>query len=194
MTACAIGMCGSLVANAADTEGKFAVKGAGKRMCSDFLKASEAKTTDYYLYGGWLEGYLSHFNSTQENTYDVTPWQSTELMLALLQRHCQTNSDMHFLTATNSLIKTLFPIRLEANSIMTKIDVQNTQSYYYSEILLRAKKRLKALGFLNGDVDANYDNNDVKAFAAFQKSIGIRETGIPDQPTLMALFLKPTEK
>jgi len=53
---------------AADADGKFAVKGAGKRSCNDFVQAADEKSSDFLLYGGWLEGYLSHFNSNQENT------------------------------------------------------------------------------------------------------------------------------
>lgn len=180
--------------NAADEDGKFAVKGAGKRFCSEFIVAADAKTNDYYLYGGWLEGYLSSFNRFQEDNYDITPWQSTELMLALLQRHCTANPDIHFMTAINALVKTLFPIRLKDTSQLVKINVSNAESYHYEEILTRAKERLKAMGFLETEVDSNFDEADILAFTKFQESIGIRATGIPDQPTLMALFLKPNTK
>lgn len=187
-------ICSTNYTYSADKNGKFAVKGAGKRLCSNFVKTSAAKTNDYYLYGGWLEGYLSSFNRFQSDNYDITPWQTTEVMLILLERHCKSNPDMHFMSATNSLIKTLFPIRLKESSELVKINVQNSDSYYYVEILIRAKRRLAQLGFYKGSVDSSFDETDVVAFSNYQESIGISVTGVPDQSTLMALFLKPTKK
>ncbi|MFC4699178.1 peptidoglycan-binding domain-containing protein [Glaciecola siphonariae] len=180
------------ISAAADADGKFAVKGAGKRLCSNFIVAANEKTTDYYLYGGWLEGYLSSYNSFQSDNYDITPWQTTELMLAFLLQHCHSNPDTHFLSAVNSLIKTLFPIRLTKESELVSINVNNATSYYYTEIMTRAKERLKHLGFIEGNITSGYNEDDIKAFTAFQKSIGLKPTGVPDQQTLASLFLRPT--
>jgi hypothetical protein len=176
---------------AADEEGKFAVKGAGKRDCSNFLKAANERNTDLYLYGGWLEGYLSSYNQFQPSNYDVTPWQTTELMLTLLQRHCQNNTDVKFLSAVNSLIKTLYPIRLEDENELVRIDVNGAQTYFYVDILKRAKERLKQLNYIKGEINDKYTKEDAAAFEEYQKAIGLKVTGIPDQYTLASLFLKP---
>lgn len=175
---------------AADDEGKFAVKGAGKRDCSNFVQTIEQKSTDYYLYGGWLEGYLSSYNSLQPKNYDATPWQTTELLLTLLKRHCDNNPDVKFLSAVNSLLKTFYPIRLERENTLIKISVNGADTYFYQDILLRAKERLKKLGYLTGEVLADYDEGDIQAFEKYQKDIGISITGVPDQNTLLSLFLK----
>ena len=184
----------SISVHAADENGKFAVKGAGKRTCSDFVAAMEAKSTDYYLYGGWLEGFISSYNQHQKNNFDVTPWQTTELLLSLLQHHCQSKPDTYFLNATNSLIKTLFSIRLEAENNLVKVQVGKQESYFYQEILGRAKHRLKVLGFLKGNESGPFTREDAIAFENYQKSIGLNVSGMPDQATLVSLFLKRTEK
>jgi hypothetical protein len=180
----------SLSAFSADNDGKFAVKGAGKRSCSNFISTAENKTTDYYLYGGWLEGFLSSYNQFQPKNFDITPWQTTELMLTLLQNHCKANPEIKFLSAVNSLIKTLFPIRLNSNNNLVKIQVGSFEGYYYQEIILRAKQRLKKLGHLNTDIKNKFSKADAIAFESYQKSIGLQITGIPDQKTLLSLFLK----
>lgn len=184
----------SLHTFAADKDGKFAVKGAGKQTCENFTKAHKNKTTDYYLYGGWVEGFISSYNQFQPNNFDITPWQTTELLLALLQQHCASNPEVKFLSATNALIKTLFPIRLSENSNFVKIQVGKSQSYYYQEIVFRAKERLKALGFISSDPHSPYSQEDAVAVEKFQKKIGITVTGILDQQTLASLFLKANSK
>lgn len=175
---------------AADAQGKFAVKGAGKRACSHFVQAAEQKGTDYYLYGGWLEGYLSSYNSHQVKNYDSTPWQTTELLLTLLQRHCAKNPEVKFLSAVNGLLKTFYPIRLESENQLVKINVNGAETYFYKDILLRAKARLKKLGYITGDIMADFDKEDISAFEKYQKDIGVSITGMPDQNTLLSLFLK----
>lgn len=184
----------SLSAFSADSDGKFAVKGAGKRSCSNFISTAENKTTDYYLYGGWLEGFLSSYNQFQPKNFDITPWQTTELMLTLLKNHCETNPDIKFLSAVNSLIKTLFPIRLDTNNNLVKIQVGSFEGFYYQEIILRAKQRLKKLGHLNTEIKNEFSKTDALAFEGYQRSIGLKPTGIPDQKTLLSLFLKKTKK
>lgn len=174
----------------ADSKGKFAVKGAGSHTCSDFIQAANEKSTNYYLYGGWLEGFISSYNQFQSNNFDITPWQTTELMLVLLKRHCTKNTEVRFLTAVNTLIKTLFPIRLESENNFVKIQVSGSESYYYQEIVMRAKKRLKVLGYLQGEIKPVFDKTDVIAFSNYQKAIGINPSGIPDQQTLVSLFLR----
>lgn len=180
----------SFACNSADINSKFAVKGAGRKLCGDFVHAIENKTTDYYLYGGWLEGYISGYNQFQKDNYDITPWQSTELLLSLISMQCNTHKDTPFLTVTNSLIKTMFPIRLEQQEKIVEINVNDYKSYYYSSTLINAKKMLKGLGFISYEIDDSFSERDIKAFSAFQKKAGLKVTGVPDQITLTNLFLK----
>ncbi|WP_426359962.1 peptidoglycan-binding domain-containing protein [Pseudocolwellia sp. HL-MZ19] len=175
---------------AADKDGKFAVKGAGKQTCASFTEAITNKTTNYYLFGGWVEGFVSSYNRFQPENFDITPWQTTELILALLQTHCASNPEVKFLSATNALIKTLFPIRLSENSNFVKIQVGKSQTYYYQEIINRAKKRLKVLGFIKGDISSAFSQEDAIAVENYQKAIGHIATGVLDQKTLASLFLK----
>ena len=158
------------------------------------LPAPEQKNTDYYLYGGWLEGYFSAYNQFQQDNYDISPWQTTELLLLLLQRHCKDNPTAKYLDAANAMIKAFYPIRLTAESKIIKIEVGEVSSYFYQEILLRAKQRLKFLGYYDGEPNGTtYTDDDTKAFSDYQRKVGLRITGIPDQRTLTNLFLKATQ-
>ncbi|WP_375750928.1 peptidoglycan-binding domain-containing protein [Vibrio sp. HN007] len=184
----------SLTCNAADVNSKFAVKGAGRKSCEDFVRVMDSKTNDYYVYGGWLEGYISGYNQSQVDNYDIAPWQSTELMLSLIKHQCKTNKEMPFLTATNMLIKTLFPVRLKQADSLVRIDFNDHHSYYYQSTLINAKQRLKKLGFISYEIDDSFEDRDASAFSEYQKKAGLRVTGVPDQVTLSTLFLKSRKK
>ena len=79
-------------AAARDAGGAYAIKGTGQQACADYVQAyAAAERTEgasLLLYRGWLEGYLTGFNHFQDETYDLAPWQTTELMLAMLAKHC----------------------------------------------------------------------------------------------------------
>ena len=176
---------------AADKDGKFAAKGAARKSCADFLTATEQRSSDFLLYAGWLEGYLTSFNQVQAKNYDISPWQTTEFLLMLLQKHCQSNPEIKYFDAANALIKSIFPIRLNEEGTIVKVQVGDAVGFHYEEILLRAKQRLKAMGFYKDEVDGkHFTNIDSKVFLAYQKKLGLKETGMPDQATLASLFLK----
>lgn len=183
--------CLCVPSHAADGEGKFAAKGAARKSCSQFLESAQDKSSDYLLYGGWVEGYISGYNQFQPENYDITPWQTTELLMILLRQHCSANPQVRFLDATNSLIKAFFPIRLEQESPIIAIKVGEGTTYHFHEILLRAEQRLKFLGYFEGEPDGKtFTEEDTRAFAAYQQKHGLKVTGVPDQHTLASLFLK----
>lgn len=176
---------------AADRDGKFAAKGAGRKACEDFVISAQQKDSEFLLYAGWLEGYLSAYNQFQNDNYDISPWQTTELFLVLLQRHCKDNNKIKFLDATNAMIKAFYPIRLDSEDTVLKVQVNDASAYYYQEILLRAKTRLKKMGFYKNEVSGDeFTADDVRAFSDYQQKLNLKVTGLPDQNTLTTLFLK----
>ncbi len=178
-------------AYAADDDGKFAAKGAARKSCADFVQAQQTKSRDYYLFGGWLEGYITAYNQFQKDTYDITPWQTTELLLALTAHHCKDNPNTRLLNVTSGLIKTLTPLRLSKESPVVKLNIADHDSYYYSEVIKMVKSRLKQLGVYQGDITSDtYAAAEITAMRAFQLRAGIRGTGIPDQQTLVQRFLR----
>lgn len=175
---------------AADKDGKYAVKGAGKRLCSDFVTAYQQKSTDYYMYGGWIEGFVSSFNQNQANTYDALPWQTTELVLGLLARHCQANPQQHFLNATSGLLKSFFPLRITQSSKIVKVTLKDAESYYYEDVIRLVEERLKEIGHYKGEVTGAYGPELIKAMLEYQEANDLKLTGIPDQSTLLRMFIR----
>jgi hypothetical protein len=69
-------------AAAADADGNFVIKGAGTATCATLQKAKAARDERYASIAGWLDGYLSAQNELRGATFDLAPWQQTELLLA----------------------------------------------------------------------------------------------------------------
>lgn len=189
---CALFM-GASFASAADVDGKFAVKGAGRKACSDFLSARSAGSNDYLLYAGWVEGFLSSYNQFQPNNYDITPWQTTELLMVLVAEQCTRSPDSRILSVVNGLVKAFFAIRLSEESQILKVSYDGRDTYYYSEIIRRVKERLKYVSGYQGDVNSDaFGAEEIRSIVEFQKAAGLNVTRILDQETLSALFLKAT--
>jgi len=69
-----------LTAQAADSQGRFATKGAGRVACSEHLKAAADRTEVFPRFLGWLEGYVSAINQFTPDTYDITPFVDMQIM------------------------------------------------------------------------------------------------------------------
>lgn len=178
---------------AADVDGKFAVKGAGRKSCDDFLQAKASGSNDYLLYAGWVEGFISSYNQYQPDNYDITPWQTTELLLLLASEQCKAKPDSRMLTVVNGLLKALFSIRLQTESKIVKVSLDGRDTYYYSEILKRVKERLKLATSYRGNIsDDSFGAEEIRAIVEFQKSSKLTVTRVLDQNTLSRLFLKQT--
>ena len=179
--------------SAADGEGKFAAKGAGRKSCEAFNQAYQSKSNEYYLYGGWIEGYVSAFNSFQKETYDITPWQTTELMMFFISKHCEKQPETRILTAVNTMLSSFAATRLTKESDLVEVNLKNSKSYFYAETLLAVREALHGQGY---DVDVgetSFDEKLVKAILSYQKSKGLTQSGFPDQQTLVNLLLIPSQ-
>ena len=163
-----------VTAIAADSEGRFAVEGVGRATCVDYLKAASEKNPVYYSIGGWIEGYLTAVNAQTPETYDITPWQQTDLFAALLESHCQANPDINIIVIPPTPLKS--------------VDIGDRQVYLYDVVLRRIQQALKDKGHYQGGIDGDYGPGTRAAMTAFQQSEGLEVTGLPDQVTLFQLL------
>ena len=172
-------------------EAQYAVKGAGLASCEKFSAAHKQRSSDYFLYAGWLEGYLSGFNQNQAATYDIAPWQTLELMLGMLNAHCLKKPDDPYFTAVNRLLSVMFPHRLESNDKLLKIKQGTKGQIIYQQTLVKVQAKLKEAGLYFQEPNGEYDQTSVDALINFQKSKKIPVTGMPDVNTLYALLMAP---
>jgi hypothetical protein len=173
---------------AADKEGRFAVKGAGISNCERFLEEREKGGAVFYAYGGWLEGYLTAANQYLPQTYDMMPWETTNLLAGLLAQHCKDNPKKPFIRAVRAMLKAVRDDRLTDSSVLVMAQADGKGVRVYREVLRRIQARLKALGLYSDDIDGTYNPRTRRAIAAFQKEQGLEVTRLPDQNTLLKLL------
>jgi hypothetical protein len=178
-------------AHAADRNGKFAVKGPGIGSCERFVKAKEAKAQEYFLFGGWLDGYLTAQNQARKDTFDVVSWENTDVLAAYLEAFCRKNPDALFYRAVEAMVEALLPRRIKSESDLVKIEHGGQRTALYRETLRRVQRHLKDQGFYKGTVDGLYGPGTRKAILGFQRQEGIAESGIPDPLTLYHMLTRP---
>lgn len=182
---------GPAPAAAADREGVFAVEGVGQTACREYVQARQAKSSKYYNYGGWIEGYLSAYNQVSEDTYDITPFEGIDLIAALVNGFCQANPDAPFFQAIASMVRELRVHRLKERSEPITVEADGKSVKLYTIVLERAQRALKEAGFYDGAIDGAYGPNTRQALEAFQADRGIEQSGLPDQVTLLRLLRSP---
>ena len=93
----------SCVACAADSEGNYAIWGAGGRSCHQFTQA-QADATTLAPFRDYLMGYLTAFNTLTPDTYDAVGGESLETTLAWLDDYCSAHKMDSFERAMGQLL------------------------------------------------------------------------------------------
>jgi len=190
--ACAALAACALIETAAanDSKGNFAMKGAGYLPCQVLVAERAKRSETYFLIGGWIEGYISAYNKHVADTYDVTPFESLELLLTVMQQHCEKNPNDRVYAVLNSMLTQLHPERLKAESERVKITEGKRTTVLYRETISRMQSELKQRGLYRGAIDGRYTDATRSALIAFQSDIKFDTTGFPDQTTLWRLLRK----
>jgi hypothetical protein len=176
----------------ADDGGHYAVKGAGTASCGQFLEARRQRTPQYFLFGGWMEGFLSAANLYEPGTFDIVAWQNTDLLATFVAKVCETGPDMPFHLAVARTMNNLLPGKLDRRSAVVGFDGGEGRAVaIYADVVLRLKSALREQGYFDGDDGADDSPALRDALRAFQVDRQLPPTGLPDQVTLVYLFMRP---
>ena len=178
----------AIPAMAADEEGNFAIDGAGTVACERFIEAYDGKTRDFFVFAGWIDGYVTAMNQQQEATYDLTPWQTTEFVLDLVAQYCRANPERKFIYGITELLRYLYQGRLEALSEITQVEHSGKGAFFYRATIRSVQEALAERALYEGDADGVFDDEVARSLARFQGLAGLEETGWLDQRTLFALM------
>lgn len=168
----------------------FALKGAGLLNCKMFIKEREQRSNVYYMIGGWLDGFISAHNKYAVDTYDITSFESSELLAKVIDNHCRSNPDDQLYTVINSIIIKLIPDRITYNSPKIEINVGERKTRLYRETVRRIQSELIQQGHFKGEIDGDFSEDTISALKSFQTSLKFESTGFPDQTTLWRLLHK----
>lgn len=175
-------------ASASDREGRFALKGAGAGSCADYIRVARNEDSQLRQYVGWANGYFSRLNQTDIDTFDILPWQSSQLLYLLLADYCSKNPGTNFGAAVYSLSKTLRAQRLAEKSPMETYSVEDTEVSLYREVMRRMQQRLNTVAQAGLEVNGDLNAETIEALKKFQAVHGLEPTGVPEEPTLLQLF------
>lgn len=161
----------------------------GRITCTRFTEILKERGDAYLVAGGWVSGYVSGVNALQAQTYDILPWQSTELVLQLLGRACEANPDARLANLMNQYLRQIADDRLAERSDRVELKRGSDRVFLYRETLARVQTKLRQAGFEPGVVNGAPDPRTSEALRAFQAENDLTETGLPDQRTLLRLRL-----
>jgi len=185
---------GSGPASAATEDNAFAIRGIGGTTCERYVEVKNSDRALYFMYLGWLDGFLTASNKFLRETYDLAPWQSTELLAAAIEAHCKDNPESQVISVVNAMSDEMLATRLVENSAIVAGEVDGTQFRIYEAILRRMQDRLKEDGYYQGSANGTFDRQTRVAIERFQQERGIPITGLPDHLTLFhVLSEEPVE-
>lgn len=169
-------------AAAADRQGRFAVDGAGAAPCTLFLDARTRRDQRYFMFGGWIDGFTSAMNIYERDTFDITPWQSTDLIAAAVAERCQSDRGLTVGAALGQVSRRLMRDRLRARADILVAGDSRRGVPIYADTLRQAQTLLKL------PATGRWDARTRDALAAFQRARRVPVTGLPDQVTLYLLL------
>jgi hypothetical protein len=175
---------------AADDASKFAMKGAGFLPCQIYVTERGKRSEIYYMIGGWVEGYVSAYNRLTADTYDVLSFESLELLLAVMDKHCEANPNDRLHAVFSAMIARIAADRIRAESPRVEIAEDGRRTQLYREAIRRVQGELARLGLYRGEIDGTFSDQTRSAIIAFQSDLGFATTGFPDQTTLWRLLRK----
>lgn len=180
---------------AADTAGKFLVRGVGASKCSQLVSAIDSKDTNVrkdavLLYTSWLNGYLSHQNKSDKDTYDSVPLTDSAHLLAVIVGQCRTKQNALVENISGQVIGLLSKAKISSEAPQVVLSVGSEKGNFNKATLIALQEKMLSKGLFKGKADGEFGADSQKALRAFQKTEGLKETGFPDTDTLMRALLK----
>jgi murein L,D-transpeptidase YcbB/YkuD len=140
------------------------------------------------MIAGWMDGYITGSNQHADDTYDVTSFESTEMLAAVVSENCKKNPDTPVFAILRTLIEQASEERLRTLSEKITVTMSDRSVLLYEEVLKRVQQRLIADGHYQGTVNGEFDSATREALKRFQQSNNLKATGFPDQVTLWRLL------
>lgn len=180
--------CGQAVA--ASETGQYALKGFGRHTCEQFIENRANGTQTYRQYGAWLAGYMSAINKLSDDTVDVAPWQTMDVIAAYVTNFCTHSPKSQIVDAIDAVVLTLWDSRVRGKTVLVEAVVHGKTSKIYQSVLVQVQTKLTKLGLYGGDLNGEFNSETELAIRKFQSNRKLPTSGLPDQRTLYRLFLQ----
>lgn len=177
------------LADAADADGNYAVRGAGGTSCTQFTQAVEEEKPGVNRMVNWMEGYITGINRLRDNTFDVSPILDTGSVATIVLNVCRNNADISMEVALARVLNTFERARVREQSEIVETQANDRTVLIRRSTLRALQGELARLGHYGGAQDGIYGPRTRKALQAYQAAQGIAETGLPDPQTVVRLLV-----
>ncbi|MFC2992563.1 peptidoglycan-binding domain-containing protein [Halomonas tibetensis] len=181
-------------AQAADTDGNYAVRGAGTLRCADFFnEVSEGGGgAGVPAYVAWIDGYLTAHNRMTDATFDISPLVSSAEVAALARNLCRENPQLRLETTLARIAGLFEPARVRQDSQLVLIRQGDQEVLIRQETLQRVQQALEERGY---DIvpSGGFDDATQQALTRFQEQNDQRVTGTPHADSVVRLLLMEGE-
>jgi len=185
----AVSICGAAPSvHAGDAAGNYYVRGFGSQSCARYLKERKARSAAYVAFRTWANGYVTSYNQFAADTYDAAANFDISAVAAMLANFCRTNQKSNFVSAVYAVTRELHKFRIEKRSPEVQVSAGKRKLRVFVETLRRIQEVLKQQGLYSGKVDGKFGKGTSAAISAYQKKRKLPNTGLPDGPTLIAIY------
>ncbi len=179
------------VAQAADGQGNFALRGAGAMPCTQVVQRVDARAPDVAQFVAWTDGALSLANRLERDTFDLMPFDNPAGLVTVMALNiCRANPQVLFGAAVVQVLELLKPMRVRQSARPVTITVGEASVALRPETIRLVQTRLRALNLMTAGASGQWGPASRAAIKRFQESRNLRQTEIPDPDTVIQLFLR----
>jgi hypothetical protein len=179
------------MAQAADTQGAFALRGIGSQSCAAYGKAvKETPNITVPLAASWLTGYMTAFNRFEPNTYDVVSIMDIAPLLQIITGVCEKNPNLPMENVARDVLKRLDGTRAATETPLVEAKSGGKSVQVRKATLAAMQAKLSAQGMFKGSADGTFGPATEAALKQYQTAQKLPVTGIPDAPTMIRLLVE----
>jgi hypothetical protein len=144
------------------------------------------------LLSAWIAGYVSHANRSGEGVFDTVPVQDNRALAAIVAQICAVNPDQLVDSVMATVVEGFADARADVADDAVELVAGERAIRLRPAVLLAVQERLIALGHLPADAvaDGVFGPQTLAAIQSYQADKGLTQTGLPDAPTLFAIFVQ----
>jgi len=174
---------------AADSNGRFSVRGLGGHSCADYLAAT-GKPAELGAYSSWLLGYATARSRVEAGTFDMLPTQGGLDFVNVVGAVCRQQQTALLETVADQTLRVLAPVRQAAETPLVQVQADSKSVAIRQASLQQLQTALIARKFYKGTATGAPSPQFIDALKAFQRKEGIAVTGLPDIDTFIRAIIK----
>lgn len=176
---------------ASEENSGFVVRGMGVFSCADVVDALTGSEPDLITvrYVAWLSGYLSHASRAHPKQSDALPFPDIDGFATVVARICESNPALPLETVTYNVLAILAEVNTNGAEAALAVEHNGLAMLLRPSVLEAVQRRLIQRGLLaEGQADGIFGPRSAEAITAFQESVGLEQTGLPDAWTIFVLL------